>query len=73
MLTASGLISVTQLRVPLTSLILAMYAYIVLIALCYSVIDFKAHIDKIDTCELASFKPSLKLFKSDLYQCREAS
>ena len=36
-------------------------------------INSKAHIDKVDARELASFKPSLKLFKSDLYQCREAS
>ena len=35
--------------------------------------DSKAHIDKVDACELASFKPSLKLFKSDLYQCWEAA
>lgn len=35
-------------------------------------IDLKAHIDKVDASELASFKPSLKLFKSDFYQGGEA-
>ncbi len=62
MLIASGLTSVTQLRVPLTSLILAMYAYTLSIARYCLIANQDAYSDEINACELASFKPRFKLF-----------
>lgn len=59
MLIASGLTSVTQLRVPLTSLILAMYAYTLLIATYSSMAISDAYIDEIDTGKFTRLKPSL--------------
>ena len=59
MLTASGLTSVTHSSVPLTSLILAMYACWLSAAKNCSMTKSGAYVDEIHACKLASLKPSL--------------
>lgn len=68
MLAASGLISVTQLSVLLTSLILATYAYYLLGT--YPLIsEYLTYIDQVNAGELVVLETRLKLLQCDLSQC----